>query len=59
MPAPGTTPAPRAIICSSSSFSDDALIAASNVINRCWYSVASDWFIVCIPSFSWPVCIVE
>src|SRR5262249_48057243 len=34
MPAPATTPDPRAIICSSSSFSDDALIADSSVIWR-------------------------
>ena len=55
-PAPGTTPVPRVIICSSSSFSDDAAIAASTVICRRQASVASDWFIVCIPSFSCPAC---
>ena len=34
IPAPGTTPAPRLIICSSSSFSDDAPIADSSVMSR-------------------------
>ena len=58
-PAPCTTPAPRAIICSSSSFKDDAPIAVSSVICLVMYSVASDWLNVCVPSFSWPACIDE
>ena len=33
-------------------------IAASRVMIRRPTSCASDWFIVCMPSFSWPVCIV-
>ena len=34
IPAPATTPAPRLIICSSSSRSDEALIAVSSVMSR-------------------------
>ena len=36
-----------------------AVIAVSRVICRLKYNVASDWFIVCMPSFSCPVCIAE
>ena len=59
MPAPGTTPVPRLIICSSSSFNDEAPSAVSTVISRRSASVASAWFMVCIPSFSCPACMVE
>ena len=38
---------------------DDADIAVSRVICRAMYSDARDWFIVCIPSFSCPACIIE
>ena len=59
MPAPATTPTPRLIMSCSSSRFDDADSADSIVISFRWYSVASDWFAVCIPAFSWPVCIAE
>ena len=59
IPAPATTPTPREIISVSSSRIDEALIAVSRVIIRRWCRVTSDWFMVCMPSFSWPACIAE
>src|SRR5262245_31255675 len=53
---PGPTPTPRSIKSSSSSFIDDALSAVSLVMRRFMYKVASDWFWVCMPIFSWPAC---
>ena len=43
----------------SSSLCEEAASAVSIVICRLKNSVASDWFSVCIPTFSWPVCIDE
>src|SRR5581483_5554157 len=51
-PAPATTPTPRLIMSCSSSRFEEADIAVSSVIVRFMYRLASDWFIVCIPSFS-------
>jgi len=42
-----------------SSLWEEAAIALSIEICRLWNKVASDWLSVCIPSFSWPVCIAE
>jgi hypothetical protein len=36
---------------------EEVVIAVSSVIARFMYKLASDWFAVCIPSFSCPDCI--
>ena len=38
---------------------DEAFIAVSMLMSRRWCRVTSDWFMVCMPSFSCPACMAE